>query len=120
MPKKVDYDFNQVDLLRKERKSWPEIAEICKASSKDAICTWYNRKKKVEGYTGGITKPVIVTEENGNRIGYNNGEKVFNSFPFGKLKEKLCVAFTYLKRDDNVVKEAITYCLTLVDQHEKV
>ena len=39
--------------------------------------------------------------------------------PASQLRAKLCQAYFYLERDKAKAKEAITYCLTLVDQAEQ-
>ena len=56
--------------------------------------------------------PIQETLENGNVIRPSTKGLV----PASQLRAKLCQAYFYLERDKAKAKEAITYCITLVDQ----
>ena len=73
---------------------------------------WYQEWKKAQEVNGITVVEEIL--ENGNVIRPSTKGLV----PASQLRAKLCQAYFYLERDKAKAKEAITYCLTLIDQSE--
>ena len=110
---------NKIIELRKTGIGYGTIAKQLNCSYNTARSTciknvhdWYPEWKKTQEGKG-VT--IVETLENGNVIRPSTKGLV----PASQLRAKLCQAYFYLDRDKAKAKEAITYCLTLVDQAEQ-
>ena len=119
MPKKTPMEKIQEikELLKDPELTQLQIAEKAGVSRNTVNRIKNNLIRTVGGGEVKIGPAVKLSEvlENGNVIRPSTKGLV----PASQLRAKLCQAYFYLDRDKAKAKEAITYCLTLVDQAEQ-